>query len=361
MRKSRSKRNRRLEEGSGQINIWPILFVFLAGLLVLLYPTISELWNRQFQHEEIEHYDESVVQMKEAKKQAALDEVRNYNAGLLKSEAMLTDPFDPSALSEDDTQYEKLLADMKMMGYLRVPAIDLELPIYHGTSDDVLAKAVGHLKGSSLPVGGKGTHCVLSAHNGLPTATLFTNLDKLDRGDWFCITVMDEKLYYRIDQIQVVEPKDTDPLAIDPQQDYVTLVTCTPYGVNSHRLLVRGVRAYDIVEEDETAKKSAVSHLSLSRIMRGILYAIAIAIIVIFFVVLLRGNKEEEEQEIWQKPERRRSSKRQGTPQIWQNMKNCLTPKPKRRKRRQHSRNRRKKSRNPGQSRNRQQQRKRNS
>lgn len=282
----KKKRDKRKDTGRIQ-HIWPILFVFMAGLLTLLYPIISEMWNRHFQQGEMWKYDESIVRMKEEKRLAVLEEAHQYNAGLLKSDVMLTDPFDPSVLNEEDEAYEKMLSEEKVMAYLKIPTIDVELPIYHGTSEEVLEKAVGHLHGSSLPVGGTGTHCVLSAHNGLPTATLFTNLDQVDEGDWFSVTAMGETLYYLVDQIQVVEPGDTNPLAIDPKEDYVTLVTCTPYGVNSHRLLVRGVRTDEISEDAQNpAKKSKISHLSRSRAMRIILYGIAVGIALVFLALL---------------------------------------------------------------------------
>lgn len=221
------------------------ILVFMAGISLLAYPAVSNLLYEKEQEELMEHYDSIVGENLTADEQAAeLQECREYNRGLLQGGVLLTDPFDMSQLDPSAMPYAGLLnVDQEGgMAYLRIPAIDVELMIYHGTEEEVLQKGVGHLQGSSLPVGGTGTHCVLSAHTGLNDKKLFTDLDQLENGDIFYIHVFGEILAYQVDQIRVVLPEETEDLKINAQEDYVTLVTCTPYGINTHRLLVRGTR-----------------------------------------------------------------------------------------------------------------------
>ena len=234
------------------------ILVFLAGISLLAYPAVSNLLYEKEQEELMEHYDSIVGENLTADEQAAeLQECREYNRGLLQGGVLLTDPFDMSQLDPSAMPYAGLLnVDQEGgMAYLRIPAIDVELMIYHGTEEEVLQKGVGHLQGSSLPVGGTGTHCVLSAHTGLNDKKLFTDLDQLENGDLFYIHVLGEILAYQVDQIRVVLPEETEDLKINAQEDYVTLVTCTPYGINTHRLLVRGTRVpYE--EEREQADET---------------------------------------------------------------------------------------------------------
>lgn len=221
------------------------IMVFLAGISLLAYPAVSNLLYEKEQEELMEHYDSIVGEKMTADEQAEeLQECRDYNRGLLQGGVLLTDPFDMSQLDPSAMPYAGLLnVDQEGgMAYLRIPAIDVELMIYHGTEEEVLQKGVGHLQGSSLPVGGTGTHCVLSAHTGLNDKKLFTDLDQLENGDIFYIHVLGEILAYQVDQIRVVLPEETEDLKINAREDYVTLVTCTPYGINTHRLLVRGTR-----------------------------------------------------------------------------------------------------------------------
>lgn len=211
--------------------------VFLVGIAVLLYPTVSNWWNSRVQTRAIAGYEEAVSQMSEEDTTAAFEAAEAYNAAL----ASLSDPL---AQYDELKGYEETLdvTGTGIMGYISIPRIDVELPIYHGTDDGVLQVAAGHLEGSSLPVGGTGTHAVISAHRGLPSALLFSDLDQLEEGDTFTITVLDRLLTYEVDQVSIVDPEDTRELAIDEDGDYVTLLTCTPYGVNTQRLLVRGHR-----------------------------------------------------------------------------------------------------------------------
>ena len=221
------------------------ILVFLAGISLLAYPVVSNLLYEKEQEELMEHYDSIAGEKMTADEQAEeLQECRDYNRGLLQGGVLLTDPFDMSQLDPSALPYAGLLNvdEEGGMAYLRIPAIDVELMIYHGTEEEVLQKGVGHLQGSSLPVGGAGTHCVLSAHTGLNDKKLFTDLDQLENGDIFYIHVLGEILAYQVDQIRVVLPEETEDLKINTREDYVTLVTCTPYGINTHRLLVRGTR-----------------------------------------------------------------------------------------------------------------------
>lgn len=219
-----------------------VIILFGAGVLLFCYPFISNYLVSRNQLREIEVYEKAVEDTDDATLAIALKEAQEYNESLL-GKGMVKDPFADDEETED-TEYEDLLNinGNSVMGSIEIPVINITLPIYHGTSDEILQEGVGHLNKTSLPVGGKGTHAIIAGHSGLPNAKIFTDLDLLEIGDVFYIHCLNETLAYKVDQIKVVEPDDTDDLAIDPNQDYVTLVTCTPYGVNSHRLLVRGTR-----------------------------------------------------------------------------------------------------------------------
>ena len=222
----------------GNFTTWLLLLILLAGLSLLLYPTVSDYWNSFHQTRAIASYAEQVAVLDNNQYDAIWSEAAEYNRSLLeRSNTYL--------LSEEQKQtYERLLdvSGLGVMGYIEIPSIDCSLPIYHGTEESVLQIAVGHLEWTSLPVGGESTHCVLSGHRGLPSAKLFTNLDKLREGDLFMLRVLDEVLTYEVDQILIVEPQEIAALQITEGEDYCTLVTCTPYGINTHRLLVRGHR-----------------------------------------------------------------------------------------------------------------------
>ena len=242
-----------------------IVILFLAGLSLLLYPLIANQWNSYRQSRLISSYEEQVADLEEnggIDYTAEWEKARAYNASLLPS--ILPDSFAIAQASDEaDSAYMSALnlTGDGMMGTIEIPKIQVKLPIYHTTETEVLQKAAGHLEGSSLPIGGESSHAVISAHRGLPSATLFTDLDKLEKGDHFLIHVLDETLAYEVDDIKVVEPEDTKSLAVEAGQDLVTLLTCTPYGVNSHRLLVRGHRVdYDpvttVVNEETTGQVS---------------------------------------------------------------------------------------------------------
>lgn len=216
-----------------------LILVFLTGLSLLLYPSVSDYWNSFHQSRAIATYAGEVAALDDNTYEHLWQAAEDYNRTLVGR----ANPFLPMS-GEEQARYDSLLnvAGSGVMGYIEIPEIKCSLPIYHGTDEAVLQIAVGHIQGSSLPVGGVGTHCVLSGHRGLPSAKLFTNLDRLKEGDVFLLRVLDETLTYEVDQIRIVEPHQVEDLAIDPERDYCTLVTCTPYGVNSHRLLVRGHR-----------------------------------------------------------------------------------------------------------------------
>ncbi|MGC4018057.1 MAG: class C sortase [Muricomes sp.] len=218
-----------------------IVLLFLIGLSILLYPTISDRWNEYRAQQLISSYDTAVATGKNQDYSKMLAEASDYNVKL--THEIIPDAFSIRDGVEDKT-YESLLNPMGdgMMGYVEIPAIKVKSPLYHYTTEEVLKKGIGHLFGSSLPVGGKNTHAVVSAHRGLPSAKLFTDLDLVEKGDVFYVHVLDEILAYKVDQILVVKPEETEALGIEEDKDYVTLVTCTPYAVNSHRILVRGHR-----------------------------------------------------------------------------------------------------------------------
>lgn len=218
------------------------ILVLIIALSVLLYPTVSNYLYEKNGARVISSYDENAVRLSESEKKEMLEAARKYNGELLGNLELL-DPFSPLK-KEVDARYQSLLStnEAGMMGYIRIPKIDVELPIYHGTEETVLQSGVGHFEGTSLPVGGESTHAVLTGHRGLPSKLLFTDMDELVEGDIFYIKILGETLAYQVDQILTVLPEDTKALTIAPGKDYATLVTCTPYAVNTHRLLVRGMR-----------------------------------------------------------------------------------------------------------------------
>lgn len=215
-----------------------LILLFLAGLSLLLYPAVSNYWNSYLQSEVIVHYDDNVSDMDDERYAELIAEAEDYNRRMAGGEIRY-----PTSAEE----YEQLLDPFGtgVMGYIEIPMINCKLPIAHGTDDSVLRDSVGHLEWSSLPVGGESTHSVLSGHRGLPSAELLTNIDRLEIGDMFYIHILNTVLEYRVDEINVVEPNDSSKLQIIEGKDYVTLLTCTPYGINSHRLLVRGGRVAD--------------------------------------------------------------------------------------------------------------------
>lgn len=265
-----------------------LILIFLAGLSLLLYPYIANEWNTYRQSKLMTTYEEVVQSINE---ETPIDYTSEFARANAYNESLvpyiLPDSFAIAAASEEpDEEYMACLnlTGDGMMGYVQIPKIDVKIPIYHTVSTEVLEKAAGHLEGSSLPVGGADTHAVISAHRGLPSAALFTDLDKLKEGDHFLISVLDEILCYEVDQISVVEPSETEALKVEDGKDLATLLTCTPYGVNSHRLLVRGHRV-EYVEEE--VMKEDVPLIETSLHTNYLLWVVVgLAITAVFIIVL---------------------------------------------------------------------------
>ena len=262
-----------------------LLFILFIGLSLLLYPTASDYWNSFHQTRAIATYAENVANLDNNQYDQLWEDARAYNQAL---------PFrsNPYYLSEEQrAEYESLLdvSGLGVMGYIEIPEIDVSLPIYHGTEESVLQVAVGHLDWTSLPVGGESTHCVLSGHRGLPSAKLFTTLDKLREGDTFLLRILDEVLTYEVDQILIVEPQETAALRVVEGKDYCTLVTCTPYGINTHRLLVRGHRV-DNAEQAKTIRVTADA-VQIEPLLVAPIVAIPMLLILLVLLLLPRRRK----------------------------------------------------------------------
>ena len=263
-----------------------LVLLLLVGLSLLLYPYVSNYCNSLHQTRAIAAYAEAVAKLDKDQYPEILSAAQAYNASLLGRDN--TQPLDGDRKEE----YERLLdvSGLGIMGYIEIPCIDCSLPIYHGADESVLQVAVGHMEWSSLPVGGESTHCVLSGHRGLPSAKLFTNLDKLQPGDTFILRVLDETLTYEVDQILIVEPQETGSLRIEEGKDYCTLVTCTPYGINTHRLLVRGHRV-DNIEEANTVRVTADA-IQIEPLIVAPIVAIPISLLLLFSLLPKQSKKK---------------------------------------------------------------------
>lgn len=258
-----------------------LTLTFLAGVSLMLYPTVSNYWNSLHTSKAVAVYDERVRSMDEQQRDEMWEKAVEYNANLAKTSQTM------HISDSKRAEYESVLDvdGTGMMGYIEIPNINISLPIYHGTENAVLQIATGHLEWTSLPVGGTSSHCVISGHRGLPSAKLFTNLDQLKEGDTFVIRVLNEVLTYEVDQIRIVLPVELNDLQIERGKDYCTLVTCTPYGVNSHRLLVRGHR---VENESETIRVTSEAIQIEPLIVAPI---IALPILIVVFVVLIVSSK----------------------------------------------------------------------
>ena len=265
---------------------------FCVGLIISLYPLISNIYSRRNQIQVINDYTEDIKEIDTKQIAKELELANAYNRKLNQT-IVLTNPFDPSAIDMADDAYYDILnyTDDGVMAYINIPKIDVNLPIYHGTDSEHMLKGVGHLVGTSFPVGGVDTHAVLSAHSGLSTAELFTNLADLKKGDLFYIHVLDDVLAYEVDKINVVKPDETNDLKIVPGQDYVTLVTCTPYGINSHRLLVRGHRVEYNPDLEKQESKKANNDVWFKEYIKSIVSGIGIIVLIIIFIVVLKRVK----------------------------------------------------------------------
>lgn len=266
-----------------------LIIIFLMGFSVLLYPAVSSYVNQMDATKATKQYDELMKKMENRKTESILNEADLYNKNLTK------DNLEYENQREDE--YDSLLNvdDSEIMGYISIPKIKVKIPIKHGTTDEVLNKFVGHLESSSLPVGGENTHAVLVAHRGLPNAKLFTDLDKMEIGDKFQITVLNKKLFYQVKEISVVKPEDILKLSIEKDKDYVTLVTCTPYAVNTHRLLVKGIR----IDEDKAEKIDNGHKVNPWKLVITalILVLVIMTIFVIIFTVCVNKRKRVYEYE----------------------------------------------------------------
>ena len=284
-----------MKKKKGNFTTFILTLILLTGLSLLLYPSVSNYWNSLHQTKAIAKYAEDVVNLDNDTYDQLWQDAASYNQSLLtrSNTYLLSD--------EQKAEYDRLLdvSGLGVMGYIEIPSIDCSLPIYHGTEESVLQIAVGHLEWSSLPVGGESTHCVLSGHRGLPSAKLFTNLDKLQKGDIFMLRVLDEVLTYEVDQILIVEPQETGSLRIVEGKDYCTLVTCTPYGINTHRLLVRGHRI-DNIEEAKTVRVTADA-IQIEPLLVAPVVAIPMLLLLLILLLLPkrpqkihRGDTDEE-------------------------------------------------------------------
>ncbi len=268
-----------------------ILFIiFFIGLSVLLYPSISSYWNSKTQSEAIVDYESMLASYEPEDYTALFEAAEQYNCDL----AALDFPLQEYRAVEQAYWKTLDVSGTGMMGYVSIPKIGEELPLYHGTNDDVLANACGHFQGSSLPIGGKGTHSVLSAHRGLPTATLFTHLDRMEIGDTFTITILDRTFTYEVDQIRIVQPDDTNLIQAVPDKDYCTLLTCTPYGINTERLLVRG-HAVDASQERNLYVANEAYRVDTLIVMPIVALPIIVALLLYVLFAPVKKKKPEEE------------------------------------------------------------------
>ncbi len=263
-----------------------LVMILFLGVAILLYPTVSDYWNSFHQSRAIASYIEQIENINPADYDREWALAREYNRALIQkpNRFLLSD--------EEYAEYESLLnlTGSGIMGYIEIPKISCSLPIYHGTDEAVLQIAVGHIEGTSLPTGDAGTHAVLSGHRGLPSAKLFTDLDQMEEGDLFVIRVMDQIMTYEVDQILIVLPEEMDALAIDPEQDYCTLVTCTPYGINSHRLLVRGRRTEN--QEMETIIKVVSDATQIKPVLVAPVLAAPMLLVLLVWMMISTGRKQ---------------------------------------------------------------------
>ncbi len=257
--------------------------VLIAGVAVLLYPTFSDWWNSFHQSRAIASYVERVAGMDAEEYERMFREAQEYNRRLPTRENRYV-------LSDEDIEEYNAILDVTgtgIMGYVEIPSIGIHLPIYHGIDESVLQVAIGHLEGTSFPVGGIGTHAVITGHRGLPSAKLFTDIDQLKEGDHFLLQILDRTLTYEVDQIRIVLPEELQDLEIDPEEDYCTLITCTPYGINTHRLLVRGVR----VENDEEDIDVVSDALQMEPVIVAPLVAAPILLLLVIVLLALTSRK----------------------------------------------------------------------
>ena len=267
-----------------------LILMLLIGLSLLLYPSVADYWNSFTQSQAIINYAEQVANLDTEQYDHIWQDAFAYNASLVgrRNDYLLSD--------EQRLEYNRLLnvAGNGIMGYIEIPSIGVELPIYHGTADSALAVAIGHLEWTSLPVGGADSHCVVSGHRGLPSAKLFTDLDQLALGDYFLLHILDETLTYEVDQIRIVEPTQTDDLLIQEGKDLCSLVTCTPYGINSHRLIVRGHRIENL-EQAQTVRVNADAVVIEKLVVAPFLLAPVLLLALLFLLIPKRKRNNTKD------------------------------------------------------------------
>lgn len=276
-----------------------LVFIFLAGLSLLLYPTFSEYWNSFRQSRAIVNYNKEMTQIDDGRYEEVRKSAEEYNNRILER----TNVYYMDDAEVEDYYSQLKVASNNIIAYVEIPKIKCSLPVYHGTGEGVLQTAIGHLEWTSLPIGGTSTHSVLSGHRGLPSAKLFTDLDKMEVGDRFYIRVLNEVLTYEVDQILVVLPEETDDLRIVEGEDYCTLFTCTPYAVNTHRMLVRGKRVETVVTQDDSGNDVEVPAMDLETLekqrlandlQRAVIVVGAIVVIMLGLVIVLKGSKRKK-------------------------------------------------------------------
>lgn len=261
----------------------PFIFIFILGFLILLYPQVSRLYYRVESKNNIGIFDEESSKLDDEEINRRMELARAYNASLVNS--ITEDPYSDEKKAEGRAEYARMLEVHEQIGHIKIPVIDTDIPVYAGTSEEVLQKGAGHLEGTSLPIGGNNTHTVITAHSGLPTAKLFTDLRKVRVGDKFYYYNLKEVLAYQVDQIKVVEPSNFEDLLIVPGHDYATLLTCTPIMINTHRLLVRGHRVpYEPLEEQKLVKENRRAKLYRYAFYCGIFVIIALILLNLYFV-----------------------------------------------------------------------------
>lgn len=280
MKKNSNKKSNKSNKKKSNLSTIILVLIIVVGMVIMLYPSVSDWWNRKHMSQAIESYVEQVENLDDDKKIKFIEEATEYNNSLSTGVHFFSEERNPE-------EYEKYLQTLDItgtgiMGYIQIPSVNINLPIYHGTSDAVLQVAVGHIAGSSLPVGGRGTHAILSGHRGLPSAKLFTDLDQLIIGDVFMVNVLNETFTYQVDQIRTVLPEEVSDLAIVDGKDYVTLVTCTPYGVNSHRMLVRAHRIDNLPDE---VREILISSDAVK--VPAVFVMLAVAFILIIFALIV--------------------------------------------------------------------------
>ena len=282
------------------ITTFIIVLMLVSGLCLTLYPSFSNWWNARLQTRAIIKYDQTVSQMDNAEKERIIAKAEEYNRKL----AELSDPL---GKPKEIAGYEDILdiTGTGIMGYITIPKINVYLPVYHGTSAEVLNVAVGHLQGTTLPIGGNSRHAVISAHRGLPSAKLFTDIDQLVEDDTFTITILDEVLTYEIDQIETILPSDTEKLRIQQDMDCVTLMTCTPYGINTHRLLVRGRRIDTVYPRNVRVPADAVMVDDMTVWSAIVVFVLLLLLIWWFISEKLRGSRRFTQEKVYDIPLRR--------------------------------------------------------